>query len=1146
MDAPAGNLRGRTFRSAGWYLAGWALLLASLLVGGCSGGAGSSSTPGRYHIGAALAPGDGPPGPPNLKDWEGRLPLARGASLGSPRRVVAKDQPATTAVHDGITYTLSGGELWKVVDGQSTAIPVNLDTGSLNALDIDQDRIYLACRNGIAVSDNLDGGFTWSFNWTWDACLDVDMQDGYGWACIANWGSRSGPHRKTPDGPWVRCPGDLPYDRIGTFLCIEADPADANAATMRSGNLAYRTADAGQHWVPEGWPGPLPGEFPTWGTLTLDQGWNLISFPVSRLTSLGLGSGVLEYGFVWDPALQVYQPVHLQDMEELATNGGTGRGFWIYTDQASRIDYAGWPNSEAHEILEVNLKSGWCLLGYPFDQDQEVSGFQVRVPGSSGVLQALTDSASPVLPPPNPGTLLYGCGYNYRDQGYQTLDLTSPATTFRSGRATWVYVYQTDTAIRYSPVAPALYLSRSWLPPATERIRYGPMPLVAAGGSGPPYTVSVQGLPEGMWFKAQEATLGGVPDPSASDSTASVTVTVADGAGATRQWSLPLAVKGLHQGLLEASLRYFLAPEAVGAGGFPLTALKPEDPARFGYCNCAEPGYRILGLILAQRVGMLTQQQAALEIARIADSIRSLQADPQQNVCGLLYPYYTLLRPDGQPLAAPVNDGVTLIPLGDNALLWACCDVARGWAMAQGESALEETLRAIQSGMDFRAIGGLVRSGDQAWIPLTVDAADMTAQGRWANFGDEGGVVAWVMYASGSVTLDELQALTRYQNRTTCEAHGVTVRDALWFNMAFTLIQRHLAGLPTTSTDLGDSFYRDDTFLPCVQAHALAAARLGMVGYLSDMMSQLSGGRSLAGQWWVAPNQDSNRETTSRPSHVASHAFVFPLAEYGALPADTRNSVEERLIRMANDLAGYLHTADRSATPFGFEVAVASTVDYQDYPGPDDGRGVFECLGGIYTAVPLYQAWAEGHGGRTFAADLRAVPGRAQQIAQALSVFYPDRPAASTTVVDFEQPGQVATWYTGSDGATPSISWPSGQGFGGGSCLRWDYDGATTAILACVPIQDGSHNDFRPYSRLRFRIKGQAPAEVGILGETVAGQPMSWSRAVPANVGQDWEEKVIEFGHFGSQVVDIYFRCPAREGGAPQTMFLDDLRLDHP
>ena len=62
-------LQGRAFRDAGWHLTVWAVLLASFLVGGCSFGAGSAPTPGRYHTGAALAPGDGPPGPRNLKDW---------------------------------------------------------------------------------------------------------------------------------------------------------------------------------------------------------------------------------------------------------------------------------------------------------------------------------------------------------------------------------------------------------------------------------------------------------------------------------------------------------------------------------------------------------------------------------------------------------------------------------------------------------------------------------------------------------------------------------------------------------------------------------------------------------------------------------------------------------------------------------------------------------------------------------------------------------------------------------------------------------------------------------------------------------------------------------------------------------------------
>jgi hypothetical protein len=75
---------------------------------------------------------------------------------------------------------------------------------------------------------------------------------------------------------------------------------------------------------------------------------------------------------------------------------------------------------------------------------------QVGGAGTSGLLQALPDSVSQVLPPPDPTILIHGTGFIYRNQAYQPLDLSAPTGTFRTGRATWVYVYQADTLWRYA------------------------------------------------------------------------------------------------------------------------------------------------------------------------------------------------------------------------------------------------------------------------------------------------------------------------------------------------------------------------------------------------------------------------------------------------------------------------------------------------------------------------------------------------------------------------------------------------------------------------------------------------------------------------------------------------------------------------
>jgi len=151
-------------------------------------------------------------------------------------------------------YALTDSLLYKSEDSANSwqQIPISLSTGKLNFMDIDQNKIYIACRNGIVVSENLEGDFSWSFHWTWDSCDEIDMQDGYGWCCIANWGSRSGLNRKTPDGDWVLAPDITTNPNIkssgrpgggGTDMAI--DPIDPY-------NIMYinyvMTTDGGATW----------------------------------------------------------------------------------------------------------------------------------------------------------------------------------------------------------------------------------------------------------------------------------------------------------------------------------------------------------------------------------------------------------------------------------------------------------------------------------------------------------------------------------------------------------------------------------------------------------------------------------------------------------------------------------------------------------------------------------------------------------------------------------------------------------------------------------------------------------------------------------------------------------------------------------
>jgi hypothetical protein len=122
--------------------------------------------------------------------------------------------------------------------------------GSLYGMDADEGKLYIATRNGILVSGDQGASFTWSLSWTWDGSTSVDMQNGYGWASIASWGSLSGPIRKTPQSSsWTLCRGDIPWSAMSASSAV-ADPLDPyNIAYIRNAGGGYRTVDSGLHWT---------------------------------------------------------------------------------------------------------------------------------------------------------------------------------------------------------------------------------------------------------------------------------------------------------------------------------------------------------------------------------------------------------------------------------------------------------------------------------------------------------------------------------------------------------------------------------------------------------------------------------------------------------------------------------------------------------------------------------------------------------------------------------------------------------------------------------------------------------------------------------------------------------------------------------
>lgn len=129
--------------------------------------------------------------------WENTI-IATWDNISPPgyvKQLISYNNDIYALTKDTLYKSSNNGNSWQT-------ITIGLPTGDLNFIDIDQNKIYIACRNGIIVSENLNGNFAWSLFWTWDSCDELDMQDGYGLCSIANWGSKSGLNRKTPNGDW--------------------------------------------------------------------------------------------------------------------------------------------------------------------------------------------------------------------------------------------------------------------------------------------------------------------------------------------------------------------------------------------------------------------------------------------------------------------------------------------------------------------------------------------------------------------------------------------------------------------------------------------------------------------------------------------------------------------------------------------------------------------------------------------------------------------------------------------------------------------------------------------------------------------------------------------------------------------------------
>lgn len=224
-------------------------------------------------------------------------------------------------------------------------------------------------------------------------------------------------------------------------------------------------------------PSPSPGPPPT-GSISLQAGWNLVSFPVAELTGCYPEQGVSQMAFVWNPAQGAYEIVDLYIPSTVNTGEGTARGLWVFSERAASIPYAGRNNLGAGLDCYTDLRQGWNLVGAPFTPARPLS--QVLVRWGTGFPQALPDSVCSAVPPTDPSCLLYEYGFSYSGGSYSPISLSDANADLPPNSAMWVYVHNDMTRLWFIPELGSLAVVSA--PPGQ----------VAAGGASFPVVIEAR------------------------------------------------------------------------------------------------------------------------------------------------------------------------------------------------------------------------------------------------------------------------------------------------------------------------------------------------------------------------------------------------------------------------------------------------------------------------------------------------------------------------------------------------------------------------------------------------------------------------------------------------------------------------------
>lgn len=167
-------------------------------------------------------------------------------------------------------------------------------------------------------------------------------------------------------------------------------------------------------------PPPVPGQ-KVW-TYSLHPGWNMVSFPLARLTRVeGLTYMLLRPSSAGPVEVD---PVHYPERAE------TGRGYWAYSDRPATVNVSGVANPGDDPGLVI-LETGWNLVGCPWDKPINFRNTSLAVPGGTYMTLEQAIDVEPCF--------LFGYAYNYGAKRFLLMSLENPASQLAPQNASWIY-----------------------------------------------------------------------------------------------------------------------------------------------------------------------------------------------------------------------------------------------------------------------------------------------------------------------------------------------------------------------------------------------------------------------------------------------------------------------------------------------------------------------------------------------------------------------------------------------------------------------------------------------------------------------------------------------------------------------------------